>query len=408
MSDANPWATPGGMNTPWSRSPSRSSARVAPSVGEPDPQVVEHDPGRAPQHVPVVGLVEVVVQADHGTGLLLGAVPLDHLAPQREPRPAVGLDEPAALVAVGVGLDDDHVGDDVRRSDPGHRREANRASAPVDDRVGAVSPGPTARSGRSHPGSRRGAGPGSRPCPARCPGRARGRRRRGRARTSHSTQARAPSSTGAPLAAGRHPTPVNLSPPETAKSRLSASWSSARMLTQNGPGRGDAGPARGVLARRQRHQRRVERQRREGLAGEADGLGVLHGGDDGDTGGEMAQDLAEAAGVERSPPRPPEIVAFGVDGLDPTACRLAHRVPSSSRPSSSSASSRRARPRPVRGGRGRSSILPWRRARRRDGGRRRWPEPRRAAGRCRRRCAGGRGGTAPTGGRPASAATCTA
>ena len=35
MSDANPWATPGGMNTPLSRSPCRSSANVTLSVGEP-------------------------------------------------------------------------------------------------------------------------------------------------------------------------------------------------------------------------------------------------------------------------------------------------------------------------------------------------------------------------------------
>src|ERR1700688_2649024 len=56
------------------------------------------------------------------------------------------------------------------------------------------------------------------------------------ARTNvHSTQARAPSSTGAPLPAGVQPTPVNLSPPEMAKSRPSASWSSVRMLTQNAP-----------------------------------------------------------------------------------------------------------------------------------------------------------------------------
>ena len=84
---------------------------MTPSVGEPDPQVVEHDPGPAPQHVPVVGLVQVVVQPDDGAGLLLRAVPLHHLAAEREPRAPVGLDEPAPLVAVGAGLDDDDVGD---------------------------------------------------------------------------------------------------------------------------------------------------------------------------------------------------------------------------------------------------------------------------------------------------------
>ena len=66
--------------------------------GPADPQVVEHDPGPSERHVPVVGLVQVVVQADDATGLTVGAVRLDHLAPLRDPRPAVRLDEAAALV----------------------------------------------------------------------------------------------------------------------------------------------------------------------------------------------------------------------------------------------------------------------------------------------------------------------
>ena len=65
-------------------------------------QVVKHDAGPAAQHVPVVRLVQVVVQADDRPFLLVRPVRLDHLAPLREPRPSVGLYEPAPFVAVHV------------------------------------------------------------------------------------------------------------------------------------------------------------------------------------------------------------------------------------------------------------------------------------------------------------------
>ncbi len=111
VSAAKPCATPGGMNTPrcdlvpsaWTP---RSSVSVAPSVGEPVAQVVQHDPGGADGDVPVVGLVEVVVQPDDGAGLAVAAVALDHLPTLREPLAPVGLDEVATLVAVHVGVDD--------------------------------------------------------------------------------------------------------------------------------------------------------------------------------------------------------------------------------------------------------------------------------------------------------------
>ena len=92
----------------------RSMLRVAPSVGEPCAQVVEHDPGPAEGHVPVVGLVEVVVQPDDGAGLAVAPVALDHLPAPREPLPAVGLDEEAPLVAVHRGVDDEDAVDDAR------------------------------------------------------------------------------------------------------------------------------------------------------------------------------------------------------------------------------------------------------------------------------------------------------
>ena len=51
----------------------------------------------------------------------------------------------------------------------------------------------------------------------------------------HSTQASVPSSTGVPAVPRCQPTPANLSPPDTANVRQSASWCSARMFTQKAP-----------------------------------------------------------------------------------------------------------------------------------------------------------------------------
>src|SRR3954453_79942 len=83
-------------------------------------QVVQHHAGRAERHVPVVRLVEVVVQADDGTGLAVGPVALQHLAALREPRAPVGLDETAPLVAVDIRRDDEDAGDLLGRFDLGH------------------------------------------------------------------------------------------------------------------------------------------------------------------------------------------------------------------------------------------------------------------------------------------------
>ncbi len=86
---------------------------VAPSVGEPSRRSWSTTRARAHRHVPVVGLVEVVVQADDRAGLAVAAVALDHLAALGEPLAPVGLDEDAALVAVDRRLHDVHAGDDV-------------------------------------------------------------------------------------------------------------------------------------------------------------------------------------------------------------------------------------------------------------------------------------------------------
>ena len=84
-------------------------------------EVVEHDPGASHRDVPVVGLVQVVVQPDDRAGLAVAAVALDHLATLREPLAPVRLDEDAALVAVDRGLDDVDAVDDVGRDDVSHQ-----------------------------------------------------------------------------------------------------------------------------------------------------------------------------------------------------------------------------------------------------------------------------------------------
>jgi hypothetical protein len=53
----------------------------------------------------------VEVKTDQRTGLFLGPVALEHLAPVGEPAAPVGLDETPALVAVHVGADQDDIVD---------------------------------------------------------------------------------------------------------------------------------------------------------------------------------------------------------------------------------------------------------------------------------------------------------
>src|ERR1700722_5952874 len=53
--------------------------------------------------------------------------------------------------------------------------------------------------------------------------------------------AREPVMIGEPVMPGVQSTPSNLSPPDTAKARQTASWCSARMLTQKAPARGMRG-----------------------------------------------------------------------------------------------------------------------------------------------------------------------
>ena len=95
-------------------------------------QVVQHDPDPSAGDIPVVGLVQVVVQADDGARLAVAPVALDHLAAVGEPLAPVRLDEDAPLVAMHRGVGDVHTGDDVGLGDGCHpltcwRRSAGRS-----------------------------------------------------------------------------------------------------------------------------------------------------------------------------------------------------------------------------------------------------------------------------------------
>ena len=104
--------------------------------------------------------------------------------------------------------------------------------------------------------------------------------------------------TGAPVMPCDQPTPSNLSPPEMAKERQSASWCSPRMFTQNAP----ALAMRGQLVELRAGARMTIGGSSESAAKdwqrEADGDAVLQRGDDGDPGGEVAEHLAEPGLVE--------------------------------------------------------------------------------------------------------------
>ena len=68
-------------------------------------EIMQHDTGTAERHVPVVGLVEVVVETDEAPRAPVAAIGLDHLTARGEPLVAVGLDELPTLVA-DLGLDE--------------------------------------------------------------------------------------------------------------------------------------------------------------------------------------------------------------------------------------------------------------------------------------------------------------
>ena len=118
---------------------------------------------------------------------------------------------------------------------------------------------------------------------------------------SQSIHASTPSRSGEPEPAGFQPRPANLSSPFEAKRRQTSSWSSARMFTQNAPGRLDLRPRRRALAGRRTPTSggSSDTEQNEPTA-RPTGRAVGRGGDDGDAGREVAEHLAVTGASSRS------------------------------------------------------------------------------------------------------------
>ena len=248
------------------------------------------------------------MEADDGTGLLLRPVGLGHLATQREPAPPVGLDEPAPLVAVGVGLHHDDVGDDVGLFDLGHGTSYLLSAS-----VGASVPGVPGKSSEAAPEEQQ-------------------RRPVAHAQVEHLPDDQfvvtgvvdqlhpAVDPGQAALdergAGGRRRVPVDaleLVAAGHGETSHSSRWWSPSTLTQKLAGPGDPRPAGGGAGRGHGHEGGVEGEGDEALAGEAHRLALLHARHDGHAGGEPAHGVLEAVGVEghrqslpRSRPMPSE------------------------------------------------------------------------------------------------------
>ena len=121
---ANPCATPGGMNE--SALGRRSEVvHVGRAFGRaPDAEIVQHDARLARGDVPVVGLVQVVVEPDDRTRGPRHDVRLDHLARIGNPCAPVRLEERASIVAVRGELDEHGSGDRHRLLQVGARMVA--------------------------------------------------------------------------------------------------------------------------------------------------------------------------------------------------------------------------------------------------------------------------------------------
>ena len=84
------------------------------------PEVVQHHAAFAKRHVPVVGLMQVIVQTNKATSLAVATVCLNHFATLRKPFAAIGLNEKTSLIAVHGGLHNVHASNDVGRGNDCH------------------------------------------------------------------------------------------------------------------------------------------------------------------------------------------------------------------------------------------------------------------------------------------------
>jgi hypothetical protein len=66
--------------------------------------------------------MEVIMQTDHGAGLAIAAIALDHFSALRKPLTPVGLHEETPLIAVDIGIDDVDAANEIGFGDCCHKR----------------------------------------------------------------------------------------------------------------------------------------------------------------------------------------------------------------------------------------------------------------------------------------------
>src|SRR5260370_7836423 len=108
---------------------------------------MQDDASHAERDVPVVGLMEVVVQPHDAALLTVGTVRLDHLPPEREPLSPVCLDEAAAVIGADHRLDDVDIRDGLRPGvlGGGHEARLLQVDAGVVTHHEAAGPSPLPR-----------------------------------------------------------------------------------------------------------------------------------------------------------------------------------------------------------------------------------------------------------------------
>ena len=76
-------------------------------------QVVQHHAAFAKRYVPIVGLMQVIMQTNETTSLAITTVRLNHFTTLRKPFTPVRLYEKSALIAVHGGFNNVHASNDV-------------------------------------------------------------------------------------------------------------------------------------------------------------------------------------------------------------------------------------------------------------------------------------------------------
>ena len=83
-------------------------------------EIMKHYARRSIRHVPIVGLMKVVVKPNNGSCLAVATISLEHLSALREPFAAIGLNEETPLIAMNIGIDDEDAAYEIGFGDRCH------------------------------------------------------------------------------------------------------------------------------------------------------------------------------------------------------------------------------------------------------------------------------------------------